>query len=73
LEFGAKKYKAHSWREVENGLERYHDAKDRHWEAIYEHGWDARDAETGKLHIDHINCNGLFLAELIRKQYNIKD
>lgn len=73
LQFGAKKYKAHSWKEVENGIERYADAQARHWAAIYENGWDARDPETGKLEIDHINCNGMFLGELIRKQYGIKD
>ncbi len=66
LEFGAKKYAAHSWRQVEDNERRYLDGLQRHLDEILEHGLDARDGETGLLHIDHLNCNGLFLAELAR-------
>ena len=67
LTFGANKYAAHSWREVEDNERRYSDALFRHLVAIQEHGLKAVDEESGLLHIDHLNCNGLFLAELARK------
>jgi hypothetical protein len=67
LTFGAKKYAAHSWREVEDNERRYSDALVRHFVAIQEQGSTAVDEESGLLHIDHLNCNGLFLAELARK------
>jgi hypothetical protein len=67
LTFGAKKYAAHSWREVEDNERRYSDALVRHFVAIQEQGITAVDEESGLLHIDHLNCNGLFLAELARK------
>lgn len=66
LMFGAKKYAAHSWREVEDNERRYLDGLMRHYAAIMEYGLDARDSESGELHIDHLNCNGLFLGELAR-------
>jgi hypothetical protein len=67
LTFGAKKYKEHSWRTVADNERRYMDALIRHLIEIQTHGLDARDKESGELHIDHVNCNGLFLAELARK------
>ncbi|WP_198387581.1 dATP/dGTP diphosphohydrolase domain-containing protein [Burkholderia ubonensis] len=72
LTFGAKKYAAHSWREVEEGVDRYWSAMERHMNEIAKHGLDSRDPESGELHIDHVNCNGVFLAELIRKQHGIE-
>jgi hypothetical protein len=66
LMFGAKKYAAHSWREVEDNERRYLDGLFRHYAAIMEHGLQAKDEESGELHIDHLNCNGLFLAEIAR-------
>ena len=66
LMFGAKKYAAHSWREVEHNERRYLDGLMRHYAAIMEHGLKAKDEESGLLHIDHLNCNGLFLGELAR-------
>ena len=68
LMFGAKKYAAHSWREVEHNERRYLDGLMRHYAAIMEHGLQARDEESGLLHIDHLNCNGLFLGEIARAQ-----
>jgi hypothetical protein len=66
LMFGAKKYAAHSWREVEDNERRYLDGLMRHYAAIMEHGLRAVDEESGELHIDHLNCNGLFLGEIAR-------
>jgi len=66
LMFGAKKYAAHSWREVEDNERRYLDGLFRHYSAIMEEGLQAVDEESGKLHIDHLNCNGLFLGEIAR-------
>jgi hypothetical protein len=73
LTFGAKKYAAHSWKEVDDGIDRYWSAMERHLNEIGTHGMDSRDAESGLLHIDHVGCNVMFLAELIRKQHGIKD
>ncbi|WP_050483252.1 dATP/dGTP diphosphohydrolase domain-containing protein [Bordetella bronchiseptica] len=66
LTFGAQKYDDHSWRHVPNGIERYWSAMERHMNEVALHGPHARDGESGLLHIDHINTNGLFLAELLR-------
>jgi hypothetical protein len=71
LTFGAAKYAAHSWREVDEGIDRYWSAMERHMNEIAINGLEARDEESGLLHIDHVNCNGLFLSELIRKQHGI--
>lgn len=66
LTFGAVKYDDHSWRGVPEGIDRYWSAMERHMNEVALHGPHARDAESGLLHIDHINTNGLFLAELLR-------
>lgn len=73
LTFGAKKYAAHSWKEVDEGIDRYWSAMERHLNEIGTHGMDSRDEESGLLHIDHVGCNVMFLAELIRKQHGIAD
>lgn len=62
LTFGAAKYAAHSWKQVENNKERYRDAMYRHLNAI-ESGEDL-DPESGLAHWDHVACNALFLSEL---------
>lgn len=62
LTFGAKKYAAHSWRQVENNKERYRDAMYRHLAAI-ESG-ETHDPESGLPHWDHVATNVLFLSEL---------
>ena len=67
LMFGAKKYAAHSWREVEDNERRYLDGLFRHYAAIMEEGLQAVDAESGKLHIDHLTTNGAFLQYFARK------
>lgn len=68
LTFGAQKYEAHSWKGVENGEERYNDAKLRHMFA--DALGDNRDAESQIEHLAHEICNGLFLLEkfLIAKE-----
>jgi hypothetical protein len=71
LTFGARKYAAHSWREVDEGIDRYSSAFERHWNEMGKHGLDSRDVESGELHIDHVVTNALFLSELIRKEYNV--
>jgi hypothetical protein len=62
LTFGAKKYAADSWKQVENGKDRYRDAMYRHLAAI-ESG-EVLDPESGLPHWDHVACNVLFLSEL---------
>lgn len=62
MTFGAEKYAADSWRDVENGKERYLDALGRHYNA-----WcrgELVDEETGLSHMAHIMCNAAFLLEL---------
>ena len=62
--FGVKKYKdPDNWKKVE--LERYHEALLRHTLAI----WDnvqARDKESGLLHLSHIATNVSFLLEMLK-------
>ncbi|QOI69527.1 hypothetical protein XaavBphi31_30 [Xanthomonas phage Xaa_vB_phi31] len=71
LTFGAKKYEAHSWKQVENGEERYNDAKLRHMFA--EALGDNQDSESGIEHLAHEICNSLFLLEkLLIKQENAR-
>lgn len=65
LTFGAKKYAAHSWKQVENNTERYRDALYRHLNQL-ETG-ELVDAESGLSHWDHIACNALFLSELSKE------
>jgi hypothetical protein len=72
LTFGARKYAAHSWREVEEGLDRYSSAFERHWNEMGKHGYASRDEESGELHIDHVVTNALFISELIRKENGIE-
>lgn len=69
LTFGAKKYAAHSWKQVENNKERYRDALYRHLNAI-ESG-ELVDPESGLPHWDHVACNALFLSELNKDQPDV--
>lgn len=63
LEFGAKKYAAHSWRGVEP--DRYVDALQRHvveWsERLRAEGILCLDKESGLPTLAHLACNALFL------------
>lgn len=62
LTFGAKKYAAHVWRQVENGKGRYTDALYRHLSA-YAQG-ELTDQGSGLPHLAHAATNLLFLMEL---------
>lgn len=61
LTFGAQKYEAHSWRSVENGEERYDDAKLRHM--FKDAMGEVDDSESTIEHLAHECCNLLFLLE----------
>lgn len=61
--FGVKKYKdPNNWKRVE--IERYHQALLRHTLAVWE-DINARDKESGLLHLSHIACNVAFLLEMM--------
>lgn len=60
LTYGAQKYEAHSWKQVETY--RYKDAKLRHMLDELA-GLGISDDESGLLHAAHEVCNALFLLE----------
>lgn len=63
-DFGIKKYKnPDNWKDVE--MERYHQALLRHTMAIW-NDINARDDESGLLHLSHIATNVAFLLEMIK-------
>lgn len=67
---GAEKYAAHNWRkgmpymEVIASLER-HIARIKQGEDI--------DSETGLLHADHIQCNAMFLSNMMKTRKDMDD
>ena len=61
LEFGARKYAPDNWRKVEGWRWRYAGAALRHLFAWL--GGEARDPESGLLHLAHAGCCVLFLLE----------
>lgn len=63
LEYGAKKYAPHNWKKVENGLERYKEALERH--VVSREGILGVDPESGLRHVAHVACNALFLLEIL--------
>lgn len=65
MTFGAQKYAAHSWKNVENAQERYLDALLRH--AVAYVAGERIDPESGKPTMAHIMCNAAFLIELERE------
>ncbi len=62
MTFGASKYKAHSWKQVENAQERYLDALLRH--AIAYVAGERIDPESGLPTMAHLMCDAAFLIEL---------
>ena len=64
--FGVKKYKdPDNWKKVD--IERYHQALLRHTLAIW-NDIQARDTESGLLHLSHIACNVAFILELLKEK-----
>ena len=64
--FGVEKYKdPDNWKKVE--MERYHEALLRHTLAIW-NDINARDAESGLLHLSHIATNVAFLLEMMKEK-----
>lgn len=63
LGFGAKKYRADSWRQVPNGVSRYEAAAMRHF--IAHSSGEKLDPESGLPHLAHAICNLMFVMELI--------
>lgn len=63
LTFGANKYKADGWREVENWHSRYFAAALRHLVAYFLKQ-EKRDPESGLHHLAHAACCVLFMLEL---------
>ena len=59
LEFGAKKYSADNWREVDNAKERYYNAAMRHIDSWW--NGEKCDPETGIHHLAHAATNLFFL------------
>lgn len=55
--FGANKYTANGWQEVEKGYDRYEDAMFRHW-AAFKMG-EKNDPESGFPHLAHFAWNAL--------------
>lgn len=73
LTYGAQKYDAHSWRNVDT--ERYADAKIRHQLEAARHGGLSVDEESGLPHEAHEIVNAMFileqqLAKLTPKQFS---
>ena len=68
--FGSQKYKdPDNWKKVE--LERYHEALLRHTLAIW-NDVQAKDKESGLLHLSHIATNVAFILELMNDKENVK-
>lgn len=60
---GAVKYTENGWMEVPNGVERYEDAKLRHW--LYEKCGIECDPDTQELHAAHEAWNALARLDLL--------
>ena len=64
LEYGTRKYSAHSWKNVEP--ERYFGALMRH---LTKHqAGEEVDKESGLTHLDHAMCNLMFLVWFHKKK-----
>ena len=70
LEFGATKYNDHNWRKGLPFTEQVASLL-RHTSAFMR-GEDI-DLETGKLHVDHMQCNTMFLAWTVRNRPDMDD
>lgn len=64
--YGIKKYNdPENWKKVE--AERYKEALLRHCLKVWEKGINAKDEESGLLHLSHMACNIAFILELIKE------
>ncbi len=63
--FGAKKYSRGGWQSVDNAIERYGDAQDRH---RLKSAFEPVDADSGLLHEAHLAWNTLARLELILRE-----
>ena len=66
LTFGAKKYKAESWKTVDDGLRRYIAAADRHILAFKK--GELLDSESGLPHLHHAATNLMFAQWFVDQQ-----
>ena len=68
--FGALKYGKSNWLHVENGVERYTNAMDRH---RIKEGVETHDGDSGLMHAAHAAWNALARLELmLREEENPK-
>lgn len=64
--FGAVKYTENGWMTVDNGVNRYDDAKLRHW--LYEKAGQDVDPDSNLLHAAHEAWNALARLDLIIRE-----
>lgn len=64
--FGAVKYTPHGWVAVENGIERYDDAKLRHW--LKEKTGEEIDSDSELSHAAHEAWNALARLDLLIRE-----
>ena len=68
--FGALKYSKSNWLNVEDGIERYTNAMDRH---RIKEGVETHDGDSGLMHAAHTAWNALARLELmLREQEELK-
>lgn len=63
--FGANKYTENGWMEVQDGIKRYTDAKDRH---RLKSAFELVDPDSNLLHLAHEAWNALAVLELTLRQ-----
>lgn len=68
--YGAVKYTENGWMEVPNGIERYDDAKLRHW--LYEKSGIECDPDTLEMHAAHEAWNALARLDLLIREREAK-
>jgi hypothetical protein len=68
--YGAVKYTDNGWVEVPNGVDRYDDAKLRHW--LKEKSGDPCDPDTDLMHAAHEAWNALARLDLLVRQSESK-
>ena len=64
--YGAEKYSEGGWKYVDDGIQRYTDAMDRH---RIKEGVETRDGDSGLMHAAHAAWNALARLELMLRDY----